>query len=241
MAELLKNIQSYWDMRAGGFSDASMEERKTEPGERWENIFKNSLKTGCHVLDDGCGAGFFTTLLASMGFQVTAVDYSTKMLEEVRRNLETEGLKAELHQMDVQSLEFADNSFDAVVSRNVFWNLEHADKAYEEAYRVLKKDGILILEDGNYYRRFFSDKYQKAYDEFQRGHEKEEQGCHARHNKENVDFSIMDEIAKKLPMSQVDRPAWEFNKLVETGFHKIQVEIAGSPLPMSFCIVAQKG
>ena len=61
------------------------------------------------------------------------------MLEEVRRNLETEGLKAELHQMDVQSLEFADNSFDAVVSRNVFWNLEHADKAYEEAYRVLKK------------------------------------------------------------------------------------------------------
>ena len=218
MAELLKNIQSYWDMRAGGFSDASMKERKTEPGERWENIFKNSLKTGCHVLDDGCGAGFFTTLLASMGFQVTAVDYSTKMLEEVRRNLETEGLKAELHQMDVQSLEFADNSFDAVVSRNVFWNLEHADKAYEEAYRVLKKDGILILEDGNYYRRFF-----------------------ARHNKENVDFSIMDEIAKKLPMSQVDRPAWDFNKLVETGFHKIQVEIAGSPLPMSFCIVAQKG
>ena len=70
MAELLKNIQSYWDMRAGGFSDASMEERKTEPGERWENIFKNSLKTGCHVLDDGCGAGFFTTLLA--------VDYQNK-------------------------------------------------------------------------------------------------------------------------------------------------------------------
>ena len=68
--------------------------------ERDGKIFsKNSLKTGCHVLDDGCGAGFFTTLLASMGFQVTAVDYSTKMLEEVRRNLETEGLKAELHQM----------------------------------------------------------------------------------------------------------------------------------------------
>ena len=62
-----------------------------------------------------------------------------------------------------------------------------------------------------------------------------------KNNKENVDFSIMDEIAKKLPMSQVDRPDWDFNKLVETGFHKIQVEISGSPLPMSFCIVAQKG
>ena len=63
-------------------------------------------------------------------------------------------------------------------------------------------------------------------------------------NFERIDLSTeewMDEIAKKLPMSQVDRPAWDFNKLVETGFHKIQVEIAGSPLPMSFCIVAQKG
>ena len=145
MAELLKDIQTYWDMRAGGFSDASMEERKTEPGKRWENIFRNSLEEGCTVLDDGCGAGFFTTLLASMGYQVTAVDYSPKMLEEVRKNLDAENLKADLKQMDVQNLEFPDNSFDAVVSRNVFWNLEHADKAYEEVRRVLKKGGILIL------------------------------------------------------------------------------------------------
>ena len=42
MAELLKNIQSYWDMRAGGFSDASMEERKTEP-ERDGKIFSKIL------------------------------------------------------------------------------------------------------------------------------------------------------------------------------------------------------
>lgn len=51
----------------------------------------------------------------------------------------------------------------------------------------------------------------------------------------------MEEIAKKLPMSQVDRPAWDFGKLVDLGFRKIQVEVSGSPLPMSFCIVAQKG
>lgn len=242
MAELLENIQTYWDMRAGGFSDASMEERRTEPGKRWKNIFRNSLKEGDTVLDDGCGAGFFTTLLAGMGFQVTAVDYSIKMLEEVRKNLEAEGLNATLKQMDVQKLEFSDNSFDAVVSRNVFWNLEHADKAYEEVCRVLKKDGILILEDGNYYRHYFSEKYEKMHQNFQKLHgDEEEKSCHARHNKENVDFRIMDEIAKKLPMSQVDRPSWDFNKLVELGFRKIQVEVSGSPLPMSFCIIAQKG
>lgn len=242
MSELLKDIQTYWDMRAGGFSDASMEERKTAPGQRWENIFRTSLKEGSKVLDDGCGAGFFTTLLASMDFEVTAVDYSSKMLEQVRNNLAAEKLNADLLQMDVQKLDFPDNSFDAVVSRNVFWNLEHADQAYEEVGRVLKKDGILILEDGNYYRHYFNEKYAKMYQEFQKMHGNEEdQGCHARHNKENVDFHIMEEIAKKLPMSHVDRPSWDFNKLVELGFHKIQVEVSGSPLPMSFCIVAQKG
>ena len=242
MSELLNDIQTYWDMRAGGFSDASMEERKTAPGQRWEKIFRNSLKQGSKVLDDGCGAGFFTTLLASMGFQVTAVDYSTRMLEQVKNNLAAEGLKADLLQMDVQKLEFPDNSFDAVVSRNVFWNLEHADQAYEEVSRVLKKDGILILEDGNYYRHYFSAKYEKMYQSFEKLHgDEKNQGCHERHNNENVDFTIMDEIAKKLPMSQVDRPSWDFSKLVELGFQKIQVEVSGRPFPMSFCIVAEKG
>ena len=133
------------------------------------------------------------------------------------------------------------NNVDPVVDKiKVCWQVDDQKDSILLAPNTVEYS-ISNLEDGNYYRRFFSDKYQKAYDEFQRGHEKEEQGCHARHNKENVDFSIMDEIAKKLPMSQVDRPAWDFNKLVETGFHKIQVEIAGSPLPMSFCIVAQKG
>lgn len=37
MSELLNDIQTYWDMRAGGFSDASMEERKTTPGQRWDS------------------------------------------------------------------------------------------------------------------------------------------------------------------------------------------------------------
>lgn len=242
MAEQLKAIQAYWDMRAGGFSDASMEERKTEPGKQWETFFKEHLKPGIKVLDDGCGAGFFTTLLAKMGFQVTAVDYSEKMLEEVRKNLKEEGLEAELHQMDVQKLAFPDASFDAVVSRNVFWNLEHAESAYEEVWRVLKEDGILVLEDGNYYRRFFSERYEAAHQAFLKAHAGEEEGgCHARHNKEHVDFAIMDEIAKKLPMSQVDRPAWDFARLVELGFQDIRVEISGNPLPMNFRITAKKG
>ena len=41
MAELLKNIQSYWDMRAGGFSDASKKEKQNL--ERDGKIFSKIL------------------------------------------------------------------------------------------------------------------------------------------------------------------------------------------------------
>lgn len=53
--------------------------------------------------------------------------------------------------MDAQHLTFADASFDAVVSRNVLWNLDDPEAAYREICRVLRPRGVLILEDGNMY------------------------------------------------------------------------------------------
>lgn len=49
--------------------------------------------------------------------------------------------------MDVQALEFSDGCFDAVVTRNLTWNLEHPDQAYREWYRVLREGGILLNFD----------------------------------------------------------------------------------------------
>lgn len=41
--------------------------------------------------------------------------------------------------MDASHLAFADETFDAVVSRNLTWNLEDPEQAYKEWMRVLKK------------------------------------------------------------------------------------------------------
>lgn len=38
------------------------------------------------VLDVGTGPGFFAIILAELGYQVTAVDYTASMLEEARHN-----------------------------------------------------------------------------------------------------------------------------------------------------------
>ena len=49
--------------------------------------------------------------------------------------------------MDAQKLDFEDNTFDVVISRNLTWNLEHPDVAYREWVRVLKVGGRLLNFD----------------------------------------------------------------------------------------------
>ena len=53
---------------------------------------------------------------------------------------------------DVQNLEnIQDGSFDVIVTRNLTWNLEEPQKAYQEWCRVLKKGGILLNFDAGWY------------------------------------------------------------------------------------------
>ena len=44
---------------------------------------------------------------------------------------------------DAQALDVESNSFDAIVTRNVTWNLPRPDLAYKEWLRVLKPGGVL--------------------------------------------------------------------------------------------------
>ena len=53
--------------------------------------------------------------------------------------------------IDGSKLDFEDNTFDVVISRNLTWNLEHPDVAYREWVRVLKAGGRLLNFDANGY------------------------------------------------------------------------------------------
>jgi SAM-dependent methyltransferase len=52
---------------------------------------------------------------------------------------------------DAESLSFADNTFDVVVARNLFWPLVHPGRALDEWRRVMKPGGRLIVSDGLWY------------------------------------------------------------------------------------------
>ena len=95
------------------------------------------LKTG-KVLDLGCGPGFFSIPLASADYDVVGIDYSYEMVARATENASRTGVQPVFMRMDAQSMTFADESFDLIVSRDVLWNLEYPEKAYSEILRVLK-------------------------------------------------------------------------------------------------------
>ena len=150
----------YWTHRAPGYSGVNQEELATDQKRVWGRTIQERIaarfpgrKPGSiRVLDVGTGPGFFAIILARMGYQVTAVDYTASMLEEARRNAGALADKIDFHQMNAEELMFADYSFDVLVTRNVTWNLHDPEKAYSHWTRVLAPGGLLLNFDANWYR-----------------------------------------------------------------------------------------
>ena len=72
-------------------------------------------------------------MMAQHGYQVTGIDYSEQMLMHALENakdiIPDIADSITFRKMDAQNLEFEDNSFDVILSRNLTWGLEHPVKS----------------------------------------------------------------------------------------------------------------
>jgi SAM-dependent methyltransferase len=104
---------------------------------------------GDRVLDLGCGPGFYVKeLLEAVGptGSVVGVDRSPDMLAVAARRVE--GMSnVELHEGAATALPVADESFDRVLSVQVFEYVEDVLAALREVRRVLRPGGRLVLWD----------------------------------------------------------------------------------------------
>ena len=158
MEHLNRRIETYWDNRSENFSKTRRIELESSDGDAWRDLLKKNLPEGnLKILDVGTGAGFFAAILSKLGHKVIGVDMSTKMLAEAEKNLRELKLHAEFRKMNAQSLNFADETFDAVVTRNLTWTLPDVKAAYREWRRVLKPGGVLMNFDSDYGDENFSD------------------------------------------------------------------------------------
>jgi ubiquinone/menaquinone biosynthesis C-methylase UbiE len=79
------------------------------------------------------------------GLTLTAIDFSSGMLDEARKKAQELDLEVEFRLMDIQNLEFSDHTFDTVISSCVFCSVPDPRRGLTGIHRVLKPNGGLIM------------------------------------------------------------------------------------------------
>ena len=159
-SKLENRIVKYWSERSQSFYEQRICELHDDIAERWMEQICRYIPEGrrLHILDVGCGAGFFSILLAKEGHTVTGIDLTANMITLAKRLAEEEHVSCNYKIMDAQNLDFADESFDMIISRNLTWTLPDVKRAYEEWLRVLVPGGILLNFDADYGKDKCTDK-----------------------------------------------------------------------------------
>ena len=245
MDKLLDEIESYWSTRTEGYSEVNEKELKGMQKKAWLSVLESgfcgkvpsiregleenpageklSFKESLKILDIGTGPGFFPMILAEAGYHVTAVDYTPGMLKKAAENaakfIREKKKNITFLRMDAQKLEFEDESFDVIISRNLTWNLPHPEAAYLEWLRVLKKGGKLLNFDANWYGYLYDDKKREAYENDRKNVEKGTLDDHYL----CTDIDRMEKIALQVPLSETRRPGWDVEVLKKLGASEIQV------------------
>lgn len=214
---LTDRIEKYWDDRSDKFSETRLKELKSKNAPAWQRLITECIGQDkpLKILDIGTGAGFFAILLASAGHEVTGIDMSNGMVKQAQKNTASLSLTASFLKMNAQELDFHDDSFDVIVTRNLTWTLPDLPAAYTEWHRVLKPNGKLLNFDADYGTIRF-EKKDKPDD------------VHA-----GIEMQLIDEcnyIKDNLSVSTHRRPTWDRELLNEAGFTAVEINEDIRPL-----------
>ena len=135
-----------------------------------KSIFKNLLfnpvkkavefvkvKKNSKILDAGCGTGNLLKILEdkNASLKLYGVDISKEMLKIARKKLKNAKIKLEA----AEKLSFKKNYFDYIFSVDAFHHYYDCSLVMKNFYRVLKKNGHLIVVDfsfGIFFNKIFS-------------------------------------------------------------------------------------
>jgi ubiquinone/menaquinone biosynthesis C-methylase UbiE len=147
--EIKNKIKKWWDdptQNYDGFVGHGVNSELEK--ELWGNEIAQLLghKQNLKILDIGTGTGFLALLLAEMGYGITAVDWSTTMMQKAIEKAKAAQFPVQFEVQDAENLTFPDASYDAVVSRHVLWTLADPFRASKEWARVIKPGGMIITD-----------------------------------------------------------------------------------------------
>ena len=187
-----------------GYNRYIREELRSFRRDAWKKQIGRRVRpeAGQRILDVGTGPGFFACILAEEGFNVTAIDNSDAMLTCAASNAKALGVAPDFIKMDLEEMSFPDESFAAVICRNVTWTLRNPEKTYRDFYRLLKPGGALLIYDANWHMYFFDEGlYAKV-------RERERQ-CLRRFGRDEIVAVGSPGMFREAPLTSTPRPAWD--------------------------------
>ena len=161
----------FWDNVAGVYDVfVNVINRKTH--QKLKEIVSGLIEPGDTVLECACGTGLLSAVIAEKCRQLTATDFSEKMMKKAEKNCRA-FRNITYAPADITALPFADGSFDKVVAGNVIHLLDNPMTALSELHRVCKDGGMLIIptymnKDDRGKTNGFSNAVQKAGADFKR-------------------------------------------------------------------------
>ena len=133
----------FWDNVAGVYDVfVNVINRKTH--QKLKRIVSSLIEPDDTVLECACGTGLLSAVIAEKCRQLTATDFSEKMLKRAEKNCR-DHRNITYAQADITALAYANGSFDKIVAGNVIHLLDNPMTALRELNRVCKDGGMLII------------------------------------------------------------------------------------------------
>lgn len=127
------------------------------------------VPSGGYLLNGACGTGWFSFMAQQRGYRVESIDLSDKVLSEIDYLNRKLGTGITVKKASVTDLPYQDEVFNVVILSEILEHLPEPRKALNEAYRVLKDGGRLIVTVPGYlyqlvFDYFISKVFPNSYD-----------------------------------------------------------------------------
>jgi SAM-dependent methyltransferase len=148
VSDIPERLREYWDRDAETY-DRSAIHALSDPVEAaaWRAVLRRNLpEPGARILESGAGTGAMTTLLAELGYRVTALDLSDAMLDRARGKVAARGLDVDFVVGDADRPPAG--PFAAVVERNSLWTNPDPTATLRAWREVTSEGGRLLAMEG---------------------------------------------------------------------------------------------
>ena len=202
----------YWSS-GEGYDRYIRSELESFRKEAWKRQLTGHFPPGeaLEILDAGTGPGFFACILSEEGHRVTGIDASEGMLACAEKNAAALGVHPTFLNMDLNEMTFPDESFDAIVLRNVSWTLQYPEQVYTEFKRLLRPGGTLLIYDANWQLHWYDP------EKLERVRERERRYFETYGREERVSNGDLD-YYETAPLTRIHRPEWDEKTLGGLGF-----------------------